>query len=780
MHSRLVSWSRYAYLAGIVLALVLVIPTAWFPFQLAKLAVFSFLIAVAVVLFVVGGGAREFVRAHGFWWALAIVALPVSYLLSFLASTDKSLAFTGVGIESDTIVFVTLASVAFLFSFVLFRTLRMVRLLTTVVLWALAAAVIFQTIVIVFGLPFDIFADRSVNLIGKWNDLGLAAGLLASFMLVQLEMGSMVAWRRWVMAVCLALLTVLLGIINFSLVWAFLLAGSIALGIIKFLTMRRASQAEGASVQTAAQKVPWFAVAGVVISTTFLLFGSAFNSGLTSIVPVSSLEVRPSFSSTLDVIGAAREGSLGRALLGTGPNTFSNSWIMHKPAEVNQSLFWNLDFNVGFSTFVTAFGTVGLLGVLAWLVPLMLVLLGIIRVMRLSVLSREEKIAGSAVGLGSIFLIASILFYVPSASMILLAFVLSGATFGFLWRQGQPGASDDAQAPASSGVRQIASLGVMVVLVVCAVVLTFVIDRRFFSEMNTQHAQYALSQNDFTKGFALLASAQGIEKTRDNMRLAIDAGNLKLQQIASDQKSPAADLQKQFADTLTATIDAGKSATTAYPNDYQPALSLARVYDFLNTLKIEGAYDSAKQYYTTAQTLNPNNPQIPLALARLEAAKGSVEAAQTDITRALTLKPNYTDAILFVVQLNVANNDIPNAIKAATAAAQTAPGVGPIWFELGLLYYAAGDTKDAIPALEQAIKIVPDYANAKYFLGLSYYNEKRSAEAVAQFTELAKSNPDSEEVKLILANMQANKPPFESAQPPLSTNPAKRETAPLP
>ncbi|HEV8677287.1 MAG TPA: hypothetical protein VN701_00415, partial [Candidatus Paceibacterota bacterium] len=270
MHSRLMSWSRYAYLAGIVLALILVIPTAWFPFQLAKLAVFSIILAVAVILFVVGGGAREFVRAHGFWWALSIAALPVSYLISYLASTDKSLAFTGIGIESDTIVFVTLASIAFLFSFVLFRTLRMVRLLMTVVFWALAAAVIFQTIVILFGLPFDIFSDRSVNLIGKWNDLGLAGGLLATFMLAQLEMSNMVMWRRWALGVCLALLTVLLGIINFSLVWAFLLAVSIALCIVKFLTMRRASQAEGATPLTMAHKVPWFATAGVFVAAIFL------------------------------------------------------------------------------------------------------------------------------------------------------------------------------------------------------------------------------------------------------------------------------------------------------------------------------------------------------------------------------------------------------------------------------------------------------------------------------------------------------------------------------
>jgi tetratricopeptide (TPR) repeat protein len=775
------SWSRYVYLAGIVLALVLVIPAAWFPFQLSKLAVFTLVLAVAGVMFVLGGGAREISRSHGFFLALAVLALPLSYLFSMLFSTDPSLGFTGIGIETDTIVFVTIASVAFLFSFVYFKTLRTVRLLTSVVFWSLFAAVAIQAIVIIFGLPFPIFSDRSVNLIGKWNDLGITVALLALLTLVQAEMGHTTPLKKGLYGALLFALVLLLGIINFSLVWGFVLVGSIVLGIIKFLTMRKGGAVEETQAPTqksVAHRIPWFASLGVVISALFLLFGSSFNSGLTKVFPVSSLEVRPSFSSTLEVIGKARDGSLGRALIGTGPNTFGESWLEHKPAEVNQSLFWNLDFNVGFSTIVTAFGTVGLLGVLAWLVPLLLVGLGVIRVWRLSVLSREEKIAATSVGIASVFLLAAVILYVPSSNVVLLTFVLSGATFGFLWRQGQAGGNEE-QVPVT-GMRKIVSMGAMAALLVVLVVVTFIVDRRFVAEAYTQRAQYAFAQNDAANGAKWLASAQSIDKDRNNMRLAVDAGNLRLQQIAADTTTPAADLQTQFAAVLTSTIDAGKAAVAMFPSDYQQHLALARVYDFLSTLKIQGAYESAKQYYLEAQKLNANNPEIALALGRLEAAKGNKELTEQFVTQALTLKPNYTDAILFVVQLNVANNDIPNAIRAATAATQTAPGVGPIWFELGLLYYAAGDTKSAVPALERAVSIVPDYANAKYFLGLSYYNEKKSAEAIKQFEDLEKSNPESQEVKLILSNMKEGKGPFETAQPPVSTNPVKRTTAPLP
>ena len=180
-----------------------------------------------------------------------------------------------------------------------------------------------------------------------------------------------------------------------------------------------------------------------------------------------------------------------------------------------------------------------------------------------------------------------------------------------------------------------------------------------------------------------------------------------------------------------------------------------------------------------ASRRNPTNPEIPLLLARLEAAKGNLPGVQAALQQSLTLKPDYTDAILFVVQLDVAQKDIPNAIRAATAAVQSAPGVPSIWFELGLLYYSAGDTTDALVPLEQAVKIQSDYANAKYFLGLSYAAQNRVPDAIQQFVDLQASNPDNQEVKLILANLQAGRAPFTNAQPPVTNTPQDRTTAPI-
>ncbi len=784
MHTRLMSWSRTLYLAGIVLALIVVIPATWFPLQLGKLSFFALALLPAIILLTASGGVREFLRAHGIRAALLVALLPVVYVLSSIYSTNKLVGWTGFGIETDTVLFVVLAFLAFLLSFALFRTLRTVRMLLTAVFWALVAACIFQFLMITFGsnlIPFEAFADRSANLIGKWNDLGILVGLLAILVLSSLEFGYSTPLRKIISIGGLLVLTVLLGFINFALVWGLVLASALILAVVKFVAYRSERGAEQAGIPLAgpsAGKIPWYALSGAALALLFLFFGTSVNTSLTSLFPVTSLEVRPSYSSTLNVINASREGSAARMFIGTGPNTFGDAWLMQRPAEVNQSPFWNLDFNVGFSTLVTAFGSVGFLGLLAWLIPLGLVLAAVARAMRLRVLSREEKIAATTLVVGSLFLMVVLALYVPSQNIILLGFTLCGAAFGFLWRQGH---SSEAGERDPSRLHNLFIGAAALSLMLLVLWSSFTTVRRFIAQSYTQAGSSALSEARYDDAITRAARARGVETTADALRLSVDAGNLKLQQLAATETQPqeAAQLQQQFAQIAQETIDFGRQALALDDRDYRAHLALGRVYEFLSTLTVEGAYESARQSYEAAAERNPTNPSIPLSLARLEASKNNLQLAQDHVTKALTLKPNYTDAILFVVQLNVAKNDISNAIQAALAAAQTAPGVAPIWFQLGLLFYANGNSVDAITALEQAVTLVSNYANAKYFLGLSYYAQNRQQDAVTLFEDLVRTNPDNAEVNLILGNLRQNKPPFEGATPPVTTPPEDREEAPI-
>lgn len=777
MYSRLTQWSRYGLLAGIVLALVLVIPTAWFPFQLSKVAVFSVALLVSTVLYVIGGGAKELIRTHGFYAALLVGLLPLSYLVSTLFAAERSTAITGFSVESDTVLFVLLAAVAYVMSFTLFRTLRTVRMLSVVVFWSLIAATVFQLVSIIFGstaIPFQTFADRSVNLVGKWNDLGLLATLLLILLFTRIELVQTTNLWRVGVAIGGVLLVILLGLVNFPLAWMLLLVGSAIIAILALLRQRADQRSENSFPLSVSAMMPWYPIAGAAVSVIFLLYGSSINTGLTSIFPVSSLEVRPGLEATLSVVDAARQDSFRTMLLGTGPNSFGSAWLAFKPGEVNRTPFWNLDFNVGYSTLATAYGSVGILGALAWLIPLLLLLVAAIRVARLNVLSREEKLTASTVGLSSLFLLATIVLYVPSQNLILLAFILSGAAFGFLWRQGRASEEETSAPSVVQGVGVLVLAGVLLVVVVLS---SFITTRRFVAQAYTGAGFYALASGDTEGALANASRSQKIERTADGLRLQTDAGAQKLASIAQNTTLSPEDARNQFTAEVQNTIPAGQAAILAAPADYRSYYSLARVYDFLASLKVDGAYQSAQTAYTAAAQRNPTSPTIPLAAARLEAAQGNAQGTQDNLTKALTLKPDYTDAILFVVQINVANNDLKSAIQNTQIAVQTAPGVASIWFQLGLLYYAGNAAKEAIPPLEQAIVLVPNYANAKYFLGLAYYADGRQNDSLRVFQELAGTNADNAEVKAIVANLQAGKAPLAGLQP--QTPPQNRTTAPV-
>src|SRR3989344_2862471 len=129
MHTRLGRWSRNLYLASMVLALVLVIPAAWFPFQLGKVALFALLLVPVVILLSAGGGVRELLKAHGAKAAFLVALLPLTYVVSALLSSNKWVSFLGASVEVDTVLFVTLGFLAFILAFNFFRTLRTVRVL---------------------------------------------------------------------------------------------------------------------------------------------------------------------------------------------------------------------------------------------------------------------------------------------------------------------------------------------------------------------------------------------------------------------------------------------------------------------------------------------------------------------------------------------------------------------------------------------------------------------------------------------------------------------------
>lgn len=764
----LIAWARYIALAAIFLLPVFLIPAPWFPLQLGKLALFSVLALAAMLLFVIGGGLGGLACHRGARASALVYLLPLAYLASYWFSTDRAVGFSGYAFESDTVVFIFLAAAAFLLSFALFRRLSSLTVLLYSLMAAAGVVFVFQLVSILGGTRVlsALFSDSTVNLVGKWNDLGLLCGMALVVLVAVLETAPLSALRRTILSLIAAADVLFLAVVQFPTIWWLTLVSCAIVGAWTFFSRGRAGM----------RALPWVSIAGMAVSVLLLLWGAIVGGGLTKVFPVSSLEVRPALSTTLDIVRSSHGASVERFLVGTGPQTFSDNWFLYKPLAVNQSQFWNLDFNVGYSTLATALGTVGVLGALAWLIPLILALIGGARILRFKQLSPEETKLGLMACLLSLYAWGSIVLYVPSEDLLLLSFVLAGAAFGISGKLSQQQAGIEPRARLGGALVVWAVYGICIVLLALAAWTSV---RRYMSEVYVNQGLAALQQNNSERADSLAARARDADAGRDAVQLSVLAGISRMQAIVQSTSTPSAAVQSNFTAIAQKTIAFAQSGAASYPSDYQAYVALGRVYDLLASLGVAGAYQSAKTAYQSAVVHNPTDPELPLAIARLEAGQGNKQSTMEALQSALKLKPDYTDAILFAVQLYVADKDITNAIAAAKAAVQSAPGVASIWFELGLLYYSANDMPDAAIALGQAVQLVPDYANAKYFLGLAYAAENRTADAIQQFKDLSISNPGNTEVQLILSNLQAGKPPFAGAQPPVTSKPQNRTTAPI-
>lgn len=779
---RFIGYARITYLVGLALALLVVSPIDWMPTPLLKIAVFATVLAVSVILFTLGGGVREVLKAPGRVWAIAVaLALPLAYLLSWAYSTDRSVALTGVGNEIDTVLFAFIAALTFLLGFGLFRTMRSIKALVGTIGIAVIIAAIFQYVSILAGayvLP-AVFADKSISLVGKWNDFGMLMAIGMLFVLARLELGDDEGWRRYVYIAGLALLFVLIVLVQFNFIWWFTIAGAAVIALLKWLPQIHAGEAGSSPVQPS--RIPWFAGSAAAVCLIFLVFGTAIVARLPAFLSVPSLEVRPSMSTTLEIASASHPAFM-QTLVGTGPNTFTDNWLQHKPLSVNQTPFWSVDFLTGFSVLSTAFVTLGLMGVIAWLLPVVLVLMSLWQLRSIRRMAAHERLTLLSLGLASTFLWVGAIAYAGSQDMVLLAF----ATAGALWATeaaARRGAERQATVAPEGRLRVMGTAAVAFVLVLVVVVPAFASARQFLSYSYQQQAAKRLAERDIVGAARLTDTSQSIRQTGDNLRLGIAISFARMQELAAASTSPTTidAMRSQFQAALEGAIVQGQRAATLHPNDYQAYASLGQVYEFLVPLKVPGAYESGQAAYSKAMEINPTNPTLPLLLARLEAThdlKANEKTVAELLNKSISLKPNYTDAFLFAEQVAVAQNDLPTATRAAEAAVASNPQNPALWFQLGLFYYTAANWNDAFKSFQNAVSLQGDYANAKYFLGLSAHKLGDNPAAMQQFRDLTVSNPDNAEVKLILSNLEAGKDPFAGQTPP-QPPPEARDEAPV-
>lgn len=730
------------------------IPIVAAPFEYTKILFVLMGVTAALILFSLAAlrsGTVSIGAPLALWalWGVVLVSLIASAL-----SGDFHDSFVGDFFSTHSTAFVGV--LALIMSVWIVSGIDKVSVMRTYMLLAVSTLVLvlFHVLRIIFGegaLSLGIFTSQVATPVGSWNDLALFLGLSILLALVALEQLPLTKWGRRLFAIVSAFALVMLAIINFFSVWIVL--GLVSLVMLVY-TLGKNRMTGGQTSLLTEKKTHTssltLSLAVFIVSTLFIIGGSALGGFINAHTDISYIEVRPSVQATLDI---ARGVYGEHALLGTGPNKFADAWRLHKDDEINRTVFWNVDFSSGFGYIPTFFVTTGVLGGLAWLVFLgLFVVTGVRFLVRTPEADRMWYFIASSSFLSAVYIWGMSLIHVPGAVMLMLGALCTGITF-VAYNALRPEKSRTFTIGADRRTGFILSLVVIVVIVV-SVSMLYVTGRHYA-------AAYT-----FTDSGLSVREGQTIDAVENKVLAAFQLSNSDLfarriaeYQIARMQTllnvaEPTDIQQQQFSEALTNAVTVGNQLVTLDATEPDNWATLGTVYSTLVAINVEGAYERAIETLTRARDLDAQNPARYLALAEVEARAGNMDAAKAYANDALGRKSNYSAAFAFLTQLALAEGDVDEAVASTQALVTFDPQNQARLYQLGVLEYARGSYEAAAAALARAVGIDADYANARYYLALAFDKLARPEDAKAQLEHVLTLNPDNVHVKELLAELE--------------------------
>jgi len=771
----------------VLLLPLLFIPSNVYPFQLGKILLLTVGTLLALILWIAGRlkEGRLSVPFTPIFIAAGLILF--EFFLSSLFSSSIQASLVGQGFEVGTFGFLLVGFVLFFLVAVHFSSKKRAFYAYFSFLIVFVLIGLFHALRLAFGptfLSMGLFTDQTANIIGKWNDFGIFIGVATTLTMVTLDLLSVKSLWRIVLWLVLLLSVALLAVVNFSVLWIVLGAFSlvfafylVSIGYKKMTVGSVNEETHTSSIETSGRrKIPYASVVVLAISLIFIFGGQNIGEKISTRFQIFQIETRPSWSSTLDTATVALKQD---PLFGVGPNRFVNTWLLNKPAPVNQTVFWNTDFNYGIGLIPTFVVTTGILGLILWIIFVLLYILLGFKALLSSNQDHFSRYLSISSFIVSVFLWVFSIVYIPTATVLSLTFFWSGLFIASVYRDRiiQGKTLLFANRPKLGFI----SIVCLIVLLVASIAVGYTVINKFNSSLYLAKALRSFNQTgniEATENY--LNKAQAAAESDTGYRFLSELSLVKINNLLSGKSDLTQDaLRTKFQSLLGDALRNADAARNFDRQNYQNWVTLGRVYEAVVPLNIEGAHTNALNAYNEALKVNPHNPELYLVLARLEVANKNNKKAHEYINLALKEKSNYTEAIFFLSQLQVQEGDLKSAIESVGSASILAPNDPVVQFQLGLLKYNVKDYKGAVEALSRAVALNTVYANAKYFLGLSLYQIGRTQDAIAQFESIKGTNPDNQEVLLILSNLKAGRAPFSNAKPPVDDKPEKRATLPV-
>lgn len=689
----------------------------------------------------------------------AVIIFFIIYLVSTIFSADRYVSFWGTnGTISNS--FVSVLSMGLLF-WVVINTISFseIKKLLSVFFIGSAIAVVFFILQAwgVFLLPFGFSKSSIFNTIGSVNSAAiffafisvLCVGLTLKTATEKFSLKSLNLFYILLGVLCLYCV----GITTFSIVWLGL--GLAFLVMIVFITV---------NISSLKDKLTMIPMALLILGVIFYLIG--FPLGPKKF----PAEITLNYSSSWMIVKQSVSES---PLIGNGPGNFELSFLKYKPKELNQTSFWNSNFNKPVSEYFNVVSTLGLFGFLS-----LLFIIGFFIFYSLKFLTSQKANSRWLVLLsffsGFILLSFVLLFYYTNITTLFiwwlcliissLIFTENNSTYEFTF----------SKSPRISVIFSFTSIFIIIIFTG----MFFVTIQRYIADVyyskgalvgaNNETITQNQTINDLDSVLIYIDKSLQYNKYYDEYYR--NFAKAMLLRINQEFALPASDQVNRNIQYFTDTaINSAKRATEINPEKSENWVVLGVVYQNVNSYTT-GASEWAVKSYEQAIKYDTANPALYTDLAKLyilrsdevnsviqmEAQKENREAvAELSVTRdeflesalnnlltAIELKPDYATAHFQIALVYVRQEKTDEAVKKLESILNSNPYDLGVMLQLAIIHIQQEETDKAKELLKTAISLQSNYANARWYLASIYEQEGEIEEAIKHLEIILTYNPD--------------------------------------
>ena len=368
----------WAVLIGMFLAPIFFIPAASSHFQFSKVLLITLATLFAFVCFILARLKEGAIQLPEKIFMASAVSLVLANFLSAIFSGNATWSMIGQGFEVANFVFIFTLTALLVVTASLFQSQEKIFLSYSAFLLGALILFVFQLIRLIFPdwlTLGGIFSGNTASLIGRFNDFGIVFGAVALLSLATTELLVLNKFFRFCLYVVLGIALLALVVVNFSIVWW--AVASFALILFVYLRSVRQTTINSNGVQLTEnvptgqvnkRKISYSILAVLVIALIFIADNftqsKPISSKIADTLNITQFEARPSWSVTADI---SLKSLASNPVFGVGQNRFAYEWLKYKPPSINNTIFWNTDFNFGIGLIPSMAVTTGSLGLLAWL-----------------------------------------------------------------------------------------------------------------------------------------------------------------------------------------------------------------------------------------------------------------------------------------------------------------------------------------------------------------------------------------------------------------------------